>query len=78
MNHSARPLLTGRRPLEPLPYQYVNHQLGVSHITAGVAAVGVKWGQCTQNGLHSMWLQPAVLESCQTDLVVSVQGRDCP
>jgi hypothetical protein len=39
---SARLLFPGQRLPEPLPYQYVNYQLGVSRITAGVAPVEVK------------------------------------
>jgi hypothetical protein len=45
MRRSARLLLTGRRPLELLPYQHVNCQVGVARAAASTALVGVKWGQ---------------------------------
>jgi hypothetical protein len=52
MRDNARLLMTRRSPLEPLLYHKVNHQLGVAHSTAGVAPVGVNWGQSSQNGLQ--------------------------
>jgi hypothetical protein len=52
-------------PCRTRPYQYVNHQLGVSHITAGVAPVGVNWGQSTQSRLHATWLQHARIQGLQ-------------
>jgi hypothetical protein len=55
----------GRRPLKPLLYQYVNHQLGVARKAVGFAAVGVKWGQGTPHGLRAMWLQPAEIQGSE-------------
>jgi hypothetical protein len=54
----ARLLLTERRGIEAPDYQYVNHELGIAHFAVNFAAVGVKWGQRTQHGLHAMWPQP--------------------
>jgi hypothetical protein len=55
----TRLLLTERRPLEVLLYQYVSHQLGVAQTAADDAAVGVKCGQSTQSVPGPGGLQPA-------------------